>query len=148
MIPLALAASASNGVAIGEIALDENRARVRRAAGANVVLLRRDAETRDIAALEQACGLLTERGARTSHAAVVARQLGRVCLMGCEALHIDNVERTITFGAVKLTEGDVITLDGNEGAVYAGAARTEDGALKSCWRDWTVYAGRTIEYPQ
>ena len=126
MIPLALAAAASNGVAIGEIALDENRARVRRAAGADVVLLRRDAETRDIAALEQACGLLTERGARTSHAAVVARQLGRVCLVGCEALHIDDVARTITFGAVKLAEGDIITLDGNEGAVYAGAARTED----------------------
>ncbi|MDI1350899.1 PEP/pyruvate-binding domain-containing protein, partial [Aquabacterium sp.] len=83
------AATASSGVACGEIAFDEARARARQAAGATVILLRRDAETSDIAALEAAQGLLTARGARTSHAAVVARQMGKVCLVGCAALHID-----------------------------------------------------------
>ena len=119
--PLARAASAQAGVASGEIALDEARVRERRAAGVPVLLLRRDAETRDLAALELAGGLLTSRGARTAHAAVVARQLGKVCLVGCEALQIDEAARTVQFGDRVLPEGAVLTLDGNEGAIYAGA---------------------------
>jgi pyruvate,orthophosphate dikinase len=124
LLPLARAATASTGVAIGEIALDEARAVSRRAAGVSVVLVRRDAQTSDIAALESATGLLTQRGARTSHAAVVARQLGKVCLVGCSELQIDESMHTLTIGNTTLREGDVLTLDGNEGAVYAGAART------------------------
>jgi pyruvate,orthophosphate dikinase len=122
--PIAHADSASIGVAMGEIALDEARARSRQAAGATVILVRRDAETSDIAALECAQGLLTQRGARTSHAAVVARQLGKVCLVGCTALQIDESRRCVSVGDVTWQEGDVITLDGNEGAVYSGAATT------------------------
>lgn len=118
------AATASSGVACGEIAFDEARARARQAAGATVILLRRDAETSDIAALEAAQGLLTARGARTSHAAVVARQMGKVCLVGCAALHLDEASRTATFGELTLREGDVLTLDGNEGRIYLGAVRT------------------------
>ncbi len=123
--PLARAATASSGVAVGEVALDEARAVARHAAGASVVLLRRDAETSDIAALESAVGLLTQRGARTSHAAVVARQLGKVCLVGCSELQIDEAARNISIGEVSLHEGDLITLDGNEGLIYAGAAQVE-----------------------
>lgn len=119
--PIAHAPSAASGVACGEIALDEARARARRKAGVRVILVRHDAETRDIAALDLADGLLTCRGARTSHAAVVARQLGKVCLVGCEALHIDEAARTVHFGGRVLPEGAVLTLDGNEGAIYAGA---------------------------
>lgn len=122
--PLAHAASAATGVAIGQIAFDGEQAAARRAAGADVILLRRDAETSDSAALQSALGLLTQRGARTSHAAVVARQLGKVCLVGCEALSIDEAARTARVGDTVLREGDVITLDGNTGALYAGAART------------------------
>ena len=125
LAPLAWAATASSGVAIGEIALDEARAVARHGAGAAVVLVRRDAETGDIAALESATGLLTGRGARTSHAAVVARQLGKVCLIGCADLQIDEVARTIRLGATTLREGDLLTLDGNEGRIYGGAAQTE-----------------------
>jgi pyruvate,orthophosphate dikinase len=111
-------------VAIGEIAFDEARARSRHAAGAAVVLLRQDAETSDIAALEIASGLLTARGARTSHAAVVARQLGKVCLVGCDNLRIDLERRIAHMGEHALAEGAKLTLDGNTGAVYGGAART------------------------
>lgn len=125
LVPLARAATASSGVAIGEIALDEARAVARCAAGVAVVLVRRDAETSDIAALEAATGLLTQRGARTSHAAVVARQLGKVCLVGCAELQIDEDTRTIRIGDTTLHEGDLLTLDGNEGALYAGVAQTE-----------------------
>lgn len=123
--PLGRAASASSGVAVGEIALDEARAAARREAGVRVVLVRRDAETGDIAALESATGLLTQRGARTSHAAVVARQLGKVCLVGCTELRIDETARTLRVTETTLHEGELITLDGNEGVFYAGAAQVE-----------------------
>ncbi len=126
LTPMAHAASAASGVVCGEIALDEARVRERKAVGASVVLVRRDAETRDIAALNLADGLLTRHGARTSHAAVVARQLGKVCLVGCESLSIDERARTVTIGNVVLHEGDIITLDGNEGVLYNGAARVEE----------------------
>ncbi len=125
LLPLGRAASASNGVAVGEIALDEARAHARHEAGVSVVLVRRDAETGDIAALEAATGLLTQRGARTSHAAVVARQLGKVCLVGCGELQIDETARSVKVGDTTLHEGELITLDGNEGVFYAGAARVE-----------------------
>jgi len=123
--PLGRAATASSGVAVGEIALDERCAVARREAGVAVILVRRDAETGDITALESATGLLTQRGARTSHAAVVARQLGKVCLVGCSELRIDEPSHTIQVGDTTLHEGELITLDGNEGVVYAGAARVE-----------------------
>jgi len=123
-VPLAHAASASSGVAVGEIAFDAERAASRHAAGVPVVLVRRDAETDDIAALEYATGLLTQRGARTSHAAVVARQLGKVCLVGCAALRLDETAGTLQIGDMLMYEGDALTLDGNDGAIYAGTART------------------------
>jgi len=122
--PLAKAATACNGVAIGEIAFDAERAKARQAVGASVILIRRDAETSDIGALEAAQGLLTQRGARTSHAAVVARQLGKVCLVGCADMQLDEHARTARFGDVVLHEGDTLTLDGNEGHVYQGAIST------------------------
>ncbi len=126
LAPLARATPASQGVAIGEIALDEGRARQRREAGAQVLLLRQEAETADIAALELATGLLTARGARTSHAAVVARQLGKVCLVGCGDLQIDLPRRQVCLAGQPMAEGEVLTLDGNDGAVYAGVAGTEE----------------------
>jgi len=125
LTPLGRAATASSGVAVGEVALDEARAVARHEAGVAVVLVRRDAETSDIAALESATGLLTQRGARTSHAAVVARQLGKVCLVGCAELQIDETARTVQVGDTTVREGELITLDGNEGVFYAGAAEVQ-----------------------
>jgi pyruvate,orthophosphate dikinase len=125
LVALAHAATASSGVATGEIALDEARAVARHAAGVPVVLVRRDAETSDITALESATGLLTQHGARTSHAAVVARQLGKVCLIGCAELQIDEAAGCIRIGDRTLQVGDLMTLDGNDGSIYAGAVQTE-----------------------
>lgn len=122
--PLGTAASASSGIASGVIALDEAAARHWHSAGHSVILVRTDAETHDIAALDLAGGLLTRRGARTSHAAVVARQLGKVCLVGCDDLHIDLTRRTITLDGHTLAEGQPLTLDGNHGLVYSGTLHT------------------------
>jgi len=122
--PLAPAMSACNGVVSGEIALDAQHAQARADAGVAVVLVRQDAQTSDIAALDAAAGLLTQRGARTSHAAVVARQMNKVCLVACSALQIDEAQRSVRIGERTFAEGDVITLDGNEGLVYAGQVAT------------------------
>lgn len=119
--PLALAQSACTGIAQGEIALDAAQVTARHAVGVATVLVRQDAETDDIAALSCAEGLLTARGARTSHAAVVARQLGKVCLVGCSALDIDFPGRRVRIGERWLAEGDALTLDGHTGAIHAGA---------------------------
>ncbi|MBK9573628.1 MAG: pyruvate, phosphate dikinase [Rhodoferax sp.] len=130
--PLARAISACSGVVAGELALDGERVSARAAEGVATILVRQDAETSDIGALESALGLLTQRGARTSHAAVVARQLGKVCLVACDGLKIDLSARTVGLGDLTLREGDLITLDGNDGAVYAGAlasVRVPDEAL-------------------
>ena len=134
VILLGHAMSACSGVILGEIALDAERAAARVTKGIPVILVRQDAETDDIAAFEAACGLLTQRGARTSHAAVVARQLGKVCLVGCTAMRIDATQRTVRFGNTLLKEGDIITLDGNEGDIYKGpmaAVLVEDVPLQT-----------------
>jgi pyruvate,orthophosphate dikinase len=120
--PIATAASAATGVVSGEIAFDEDAVRRRKQEGAQIILVRRDAETRDLAALDLADGLLTQHGARTSHAAVVARQLGKVCLVGCGAMTIDEAGRCLTIADMNYPQGAVLTLDGNDGKIYAGAA--------------------------
>jgi len=124
LVRLGRAPSVSPGVAVGEIALDEARVAARRAAGVPIVLVRRDADTGDVAVLDSAVGLLTQRGARTSHAAVVARQMGKVCLVGA-GIEIDEAARTVRAGEQVLHEGDTISLDGNDGTFYAGAAEVE-----------------------
>jgi pyruvate,orthophosphate dikinase len=124
LAPAACGVGAAHGTVVGEIALDEPRARARAAAGASVVLVRRDAETSDIGALDLAAGLLTARGARTSHAAVVARQMGKVCVVGCADLAIDLEARRVMLGATALDEGATLTLDGQGGRVFVGAVST------------------------
>jgi pyruvate,orthophosphate dikinase len=118
--PLAQATVASIGVATGPLALDSNAAERLNAEGHAPILVRRETTTADIVGMAKAAGILTALGGRTSHAAVVARQLGRVCLVGCTELAIDLTRRTCTIGGTVLNEGDAITLDGNEGGVYAG----------------------------
>src|SRR5262249_49927975 len=76
--------------------------------------------TTDIAGLSAAVGILTSRGGRTSHAAVVARQLNKVCVVGCRELDIDAERHACRLGDRWFHEGDVLTLDGHTAAVYAG----------------------------
>ena len=118
--PVATAVVASPGIAAGRAVLDPNRALQMAGRGLPVVLVRRDAETTDVAALAVAQGLLTQRGARTSHAAVVARQMNKVCLVGCEALSIDETGQRMCLAGTEIAEGEPITLDGETGCVYQG----------------------------
>ena len=118
--PLARAISAGVGVAVGEIALDSQAARRRAAGGKVVILVREDMSTEDVIGISSSAGILTARGGRTAHAAVVARQMGKVCLVGCRELTVDLAKRSCNIGGKVLREGQVISLDGG-GAIYAGA---------------------------
>jgi pyruvate,orthophosphate dikinase len=124
-LPLASAIPASIGVASGAIAFDSRSASVLAGRGESVILLRPDIATEDVEGIAAADGVLTCAGSRTSHAAVVARQLGKVCLVNCGALRIHPTERRCTIGGTGLAEGDAVTLDGDRGLVYAGRLPVE-----------------------
>jgi pyruvate,orthophosphate dikinase len=117
---LATALVASLGVASGAIALDSAAVQRLVAAGMPAILVRRDTVTSDIEGMAKAAGILTGSGGRTSHAAVVARQLGKVCLVACPGLEIDLERRQCRIGGMLLDEGAMIALDGDTGAVHAG----------------------------
>jgi pyruvate, orthophosphate dikinase len=119
--PVAQAVVAGAGVASGPVALDEAAAARFAAHGTPAILVRPETLTGDIAALAQAGGLLTAAGSRTAHAAVVARQLGKVCLVGCAGLEFDSARRLCRIGGTSFAEGDAISIDGNTGAIYPGA---------------------------
>ncbi|HYY04852.1 MAG TPA: pyruvate, phosphate dikinase [Gaiellaceae bacterium] len=112
--------NASPGAASGRIVLDADTAEQRGKAGESVILVRWETTPDDIHGLVQAKGVLTAHGGMTSHAAVVARGMGKPCVAGCEALSIDANARTISLGGETLREGDVLTIDGGTGAVIIG----------------------------
>lgn len=118
--PLARGTAASIGVASGRIAMRPERAVELAREGWPVLLVRDDIATADIVAIHAAAGILTARGGRTSHAAVIARQLGKACIVGCPELHIDPGGHSCTLGGRRILEGEVLCLDANTGAVYAG----------------------------
>ncbi|MGD0563473.1 MAG: PEP/pyruvate-binding domain-containing protein [Roseiarcus sp.] len=118
--PLATAQVASMGVASGAVALDPEAVKRASEAGAPAILVRQETVTTDIEGMALAAGILTATGGRTSHAAVVARQLGKVCLVACPGLEIDLPRRQCRIGGALLDEGDFLSLDGNTGAVRLG----------------------------
>jgi pyruvate,orthophosphate dikinase len=137
---IATAIPANAGVAVGKVALDPQRALEMAQEGEAPILVRDDIVTDDIAGLAAAEGLLTARGSRTSHAAVVAREMGKVCLVACPDLRIDLRRRSIRIGTRQLVEGDDLSLDGDTGRIYAGKAGvrrlvpTEALAEVAAWR--------------
>ncbi|MDQ3857289.1 MAG: pyruvate, phosphate dikinase [Actinomycetota bacterium] len=112
--------NASPGAAQGRIALDAETADGRGRAGEAVILVRRETTPDDIHGFIHARGVLTAHGGMTSHAAVVARGMGKPCVAGCEALSIDTSARTVAIAGHVLGEGDVITIDGGAGHVILG----------------------------
>jgi pyruvate,orthophosphate dikinase len=124
--PLARAVAAGIGVASGVIALDLPAARSCTDAGDPVILVREDITTTDVSGIAMAAGILTARGSRTAHAAVVARQMDKVALVGCAELRCDLASRSISLGGKSLHEGDWLTLDANRGEVYAGKLEVEE----------------------
>ena len=113
------AVPAGIGLAGGAIALDAAAAQRLVAEGRRALLVREDTLTEDIAGLAACEGLLTLRGSRTAHAAVVARQMGKPCLVGCSQLAIDAAARSITLGARTLREGDPLWIDAEAGLIFA-----------------------------
>ena len=139
--PLATGLPASPGAASGRIVFDADSAEARGKNGERIILVREETKPEDIHGFFQAQGILTSRGGKTSHAAVVARGMGKPCVSGCEAIHIDDHAKRAVIGDTTLHEGDVITIDGSTGKVYAGevptveATFTEDMETLLSWAD-------------
>ena len=117
---------ASPGAAIGRIVFTANAAQEWAQRGEIVILVRTDTSPEDIHGMKAASGILTARGGLTSHAAVVARGMGKCCVTACTSLRVDAVKKTAAFVSGvqerKLKEGDTITLDGSTGEVFIGSA--------------------------
>ena len=122
--PLATGLAASPGAASGKIVFDADTAETRGRNGERIILVREETKPEDIHGFFQAQGILTSRGGKTSHAAVVARGMGKPCVSGCDAIHIDDIKKCATIGDTTLHEGDVVTIDGGNGKVYAGEVPT------------------------
>ncbi|GGS26713.1 pyruvate, phosphate dikinase [Streptomyces aureoverticillatus] len=120
---------ASPGAAVGAAVFDCAEAVRRAAAGEKVVLVRQETTPDDLPGMVACQAVLTSRGGKTSHAAVVARGMGKVCVCGAEELVVDPGERRCTAGGVTIEEGMVISVDGSTGTVYAGAAPLVDSAV-------------------
>ncbi|MGO9547233.1 MAG: pyruvate, phosphate dikinase [Rhodomicrobium sp.] len=132
---------ASPGAACGEIVFSPDDAEKLKAQGKTVILVRTETSPEDIHGMHAAAGILTARGGMTSHAAVVARGMGRPCVSGASALRINLEQRTMTASGVTLKEGDLITIDGSTGQVIEGAVTmrqpelTGDFATLMEWAD-------------
>ncbi|MDQ0958119.1 pyruvate,orthophosphate dikinase [Streptomyces sp. B4I13] len=120
---------ASPGAAVGAAVFDSAEAVRRAAAGEKVILVRQETTPDDLPGMIAAQAVLTSRGGKTSHAAVVARGMGKVCVCGAEELTVDTRARQFTAVGTTVEEGTVLSVDGSEGAVYLGAAPLVDSAV-------------------
>ncbi|SOF03220.1 pyruvate phosphate dikinase [Streptomyces sp. OV198] len=151
--PLARGVPASPGAAVGAIVFDSAEAVRRAATGEEVVLVRRETTPDDLPGMVAAEAVLTSRGGKTSHAAVVARGMGKVCVCGAEELTVDVEARTLTApDRTVLAEGTVISVDGTAGTVHLGALPLTDSPvgrfLDTGERDGTLTdaVARTLEH--
>lgn len=130
---------ASPGAATGQICFDAKSAEEAYAEGKQVILVRIETSPEDIKGMISSNGVLTARGGMTSHAAVVARGMGKCCVSGCIDLDIDEEKRTMQIGELQLNEGDYISLNGSTGKVYKGEIDTKSSNLNkefSAIMDW------------
>jgi len=118
--PIAVGLAASPGAACGVAVFDADTAVERSAAGDPVILVRWETNPDDIHGLAAAEGVLTSHGGKTSHAAVVARGMGKPAVTGTDRMHVEEDERRFTIGDLVIAEGDVITIDGGSGKVFVG----------------------------
>ena len=126
---------ASPGAATGQIVFFADDAAEWHAAGKKVVMVRIETSPEDLAGMAVAEGILTARGGMTSHAAVVARGMGKCCVSGAGALNIDYKTRTVEIDGVHLKEGDYISLNGSTGEVYNGKVETQAAELSGDFAD-------------
>jgi len=117
---------ASPGAAVGEAVFTAEAAKAWAEEGKKVILVRTETSPEDIEGMHAAQGILTARGGMTSHAAVVARGMGKCCVAGAGEIHVSEKEKFFEVGGVKVMEGDMITLDGSMGEVFKGSLRVVD----------------------
>jgi pyruvate,orthophosphate dikinase len=122
---------ASPGAASGEIVFSSDEAELLKSQGRKVMLVRVETSPEDIHGMHAAEGILTTRGGMTSHAAVVARGMGKPCVSGAGAIRVDYAAETLTAGGKTLRKGDIITIDGSTGQVLAGKVAMQEPALSS-----------------
>ncbi|MEJ2411305.1 MAG: pyruvate, phosphate dikinase, partial [Novosphingobium sp.] len=133
---------ASPGAASGAIVFDADSAEKRAEHGEAVILVRVETSPEDIHGMHAAKGILTARGGMTSHAAVVARGMGRPCVSGASGLSIDMKTRTMKIGKRELKEGDILTLDGASGDIMAGEVPTIEPELAGDFATLMVWADK------
>ena len=127
--PVGKALPASPGAACGKIVFTAEDAKEWAARGEKVVLVRLETSPEDIEGMKAAQGILTVRGGMTSHAAVVARGMGKCCVSGCGAINMDEANKQFTLAGKTYHEGDWLSLDGSTGSIYDGAMPTVDASV-------------------
>ena len=133
---IATGVGASPGAASGAAVFDVARAEALGKQGEKVILVREDTKPDDVPAFFQSAGILTSRGGKTSHAAVVARGMGKPCVVGCSQIEIDAEGRSFSVGGKKVvSEGQEITIDGSTGRVYVGEVPTVEPEISSEFKE-------------
>ena len=145
---LAKGLPAGPGAATGKIAFHAEDAVARKESGEQVVLCRTETSPDDIRGMEAAQGILTARGGMTSHAALVARQMGKVCVAGCEVLSIDYSSRMMRVGETVLHEGDWLSVDGSTGEIIQGEIKTRPSEVLQVLVEGTLEAKKSRVYQQ
>ena len=131
--PITKGLAASPGAAVGKIAFSAKEASTRAKDGEAVILVREETSPEDLEGMVTAKGILTARGGMTSHAAVVARGMGKCCVAGAGELHVDENEKTVRVNGKVYTADDVISIDGTTGAIYAGNLETQPPQMEGAF---------------
>ena len=118
--PTSRGIGAAGGVAVGRVAFDTTAAQRIVATGDRAIIVRPDIATADVAGLAAASGVLSARGGRTAHASLVARQMGKACVVSCAGLVVDAMRRRGQIDSFAFGEGDWISIDGDSGEVFLG----------------------------
>ena len=140
---LAKGLNASPGAAVGKVVFAADRAEKQKEAGENVILVRIETSPEDIKGMNAAEGILTARGGATSHAAVVARGMGKCCVAGCSALDINYTEKYMRIGDKTVSEGDYISIDGSTGEVMLGQVATKEAEMSEDFKKLMKWADDT-----
>jgi len=142
--PISKGLAASPGAVTGRVALSSTEAELRKAKGERVILVRHETSPEDIHGMDASVGILTALGGMTSHAAVVARGMGKSCIVGCSDIHIDYKNKRFTIDrestVITVQEGDVITLDANNGDIFLGEIPTVSSTLDKDFNELMVWA--------
>ena len=133
---------ASPGAAVGQIAFTAHRAVELKELGEKVILVRNETSPEDLIGMDAAVGIFTARGGMTSHAAVVARGMGKCCISGCGEAKINEDAKTLKIGADSFTEGDYLTLDGSTGELYKGKMDTVKPTLSGAFGELMAIADK------